>query len=156
MRADGKAYPGQRGLALAACLLGAGVLMTPARAEAPRQVDFAHDIVPILKARCAECHTNGKRKGSLSLDTREAILKAKAVVPGKSGESALFARIPRGAPEARSPPRGDRLSAGGVGRVRGGIARGLPGEQGSPSRPSPSAPPLKPRRPTLPPPIAGR
>src|SRR4051794_37618701 len=156
MRADGKAYPGQRGLALAACLLGAGVLMTPARAEAPRQVDFAHDIVPILKARCAECHTNGKRKGSLSLDTREAVLKAKAGVPGKSGESELSAGIPGGDPEARLPPKGDRLSAGEVELVRAWIDRGLPWEQGFTFKPSTYAPPLKPRRPTLPPPIAGR
>src|SRR5205809_1058656 len=55
--------------------------VAPARAEAPKKIDFAHDIVPILKARCAECHTNGKYKGSLSLDTRADLLKSKAVVP---------------------------------------------------------------------------
>ncbi len=67
-------------------------LIAPAAGQAPpaKPIDFAHDIAPILKARCAECHTNGKYKGSLSLDTREAILKAKVVVPGRSGQSELF------------------------------------------------------------------
>jgi hypothetical protein len=27
--------------------------------------------VPLLKARCARCYTDGKYRGSLSLDTRE-------------------------------------------------------------------------------------
>ena len=53
-----------------------------AGAEPP--VDFAHDVLPLLKARCAECHTNGNYKGSYSLDTREAALEAGAIEVGKS------------------------------------------------------------------------
>src|SRR5260221_8049435 len=67
-------------------------LLCPAASGAqtpPMEVDFAHEIVPLLKARCAECHTNGKSKGGVSFDTRAALLKSKAVVPGKSGASAL-------------------------------------------------------------------
>src|SRR5215831_16011472 len=66
---------GRRGparLFLAGLLVGA--LAGPARAGSQKPVDFAHDIVPLLKARCAECHTGGKRKGGLSLNTRESIL----------------------------------------------------------------------------------
>ena len=51
-------------------LTALAVLAGPAAAQ-PAKIDFAHDIVPLLKARCAECHTNGKYKGSFSLDTRE-------------------------------------------------------------------------------------
>ena len=29
---------------------------------APAKVDFAHDVLPILKENCAKCHTNGKYK----------------------------------------------------------------------------------------------
>jgi hypothetical protein len=47
----------------------------------------SHDIAPLIMARCAECHTDGKYKGR-SLDTREAMLKSEAIVPGKSGERA--------------------------------------------------------------------
>ena len=39
----------------------------------PKKIDFAHEIAPLLKARCAECHTNGKYKGSISFDTREDV-----------------------------------------------------------------------------------
>src|SRR5215475_10583230 len=93
MRLDGKNGSGRALLTLFLCSLIAAGLAAPSRAEGPKTVDFAHDIVPLLKARCAKCHTNGKRKGSLSLDTRGAILQAKAVVPGKSGESELVKRI---------------------------------------------------------------
>src|SRR5262249_57115190 len=39
------------GLALMALDIRAPLLM----AQPPRKVDFAHDIVPLLKARCGEC-----------------------------------------------------------------------------------------------------
>src|SRR5689334_22696594 len=88
-----------------------GVLASPCLAEPPRMIDFAHDIAPLIRARCAECHTNGKYKGSFSLDTREAILKKKVVVPGKSGQSNLVRRITSNDPDERMPPKGDRLTA---------------------------------------------
>ena len=31
------------------------------------EVDFAHEVLPILTEHCAECHSNGKYKGSLSI-----------------------------------------------------------------------------------------
>src|SRR5205823_1700493 len=52
----------------------------PLASMAQEKTDFAHDIVPILKARCVECHANGKYKGSVSFDTRADLLKSKAVV----------------------------------------------------------------------------
>src|SRR6266436_1962792 len=87
------------GFGCLAGLVGLGVVVLPAGAQAPQPIDFAHDIVPLLKARCAECHTNGKYKGSFSLDTRAEILKKKAVVPGKSADSELFQRITSTDPE---------------------------------------------------------
>src|SRR6478736_4890035 len=63
------------------------------RAQPTKKVDFAHDVLPLLKARCAECHTNGKYKGSFSLDTRADVLKKKAVIPGKSAESEIIKRV---------------------------------------------------------------
>src|SRR5437588_3811671 len=98
----------------------------PAPAQAPpKKVDFAHDIVPLLKARCAECHTNGKYKASLSLDTREDLLKAKVVVPGKSKDSELVKRVSSRDPEFRMPPKGAALSAGEVELLRAWIDQGL-------------------------------
>src|SRR5437762_9073372 len=87
-------------------------------AQAPAKIDFAHDVLPILKARCAECHTNGKYKGSFSLDTREEILKKNAVVPGKSADSELFKRGTSKDADFRMPPKGNPLSAKEIGLVK--------------------------------------
>ena len=123
----------------------------PARADAPRPIDFAHDIVPILKARCAECHTSGKYKGGLSLDSRAALLKSQAVVPGKSGASELVKRITSRDPDERMPPKGRPLSAQEVALVRAWIDQGLPWQEGFTFTAAAYVPPLKPRRPALPP-----
>jgi len=61
------------------------VVASPAASQQhEKPTDFAHDVVPILKAKCAKCHTNGTYKNGLSLDTRAYLLKAKGAVPGKS------------------------------------------------------------------------
>ncbi|MCI0460008.1 MAG: PSD1 and planctomycete cytochrome C domain-containing protein [Gemmataceae bacterium] len=125
-------------------------LTAPAQAQ-PRKIDFAHDIVPLLKARCAECHTNGKYKGGLSLDTREALLKSKVVVPGKSKDSELLHRITSDDPEVRMPSKGKPLSAREIDLMQAWIDQGLPWEPGFTFKTSTYAAPFKPRRPTVPP-----
>jgi hypothetical protein len=132
-------------------------LLCPAvsRAQTPPAIDFAHDIVPLLKARCAECHTSGKYKGGVSFDTREALLKSKAVVPGKSGASEVVRRITSQDPEVRMPPKGKTLSAKEVELLRRWIDAGVPWEAGVTLKVEQYAAPLKPRRPALPPPRPG-
>ena len=97
------------------------------RAAGDKPIDFAHDIAPLIKAHCAKCHTDGNYKGSFSLDTREAMLKSKAVVPGKSGESELIERLTSDDPEFRMPPKGQRLT-----RRRGRPAQGRGSTRGCP------------------------
>src|ERR1043166_5665482 len=101
-----------------------------ASAQPAKEIDFAHDIVPLLKARCAECHTSGKYKGGVSFDTREALVKSKAVVPGKSGESALVKRITSQDPEMRMPPKGNPLTAKEIALLRAWIDQGVSWEAG--------------------------
>jgi hypothetical protein len=137
-----------------ACLVIA--LGAPARAETPKKVDFAHDILPILKARCAECHTNGKYKGSVSLDTREDLLRKKVAVPGKSGESKLYKRITSKDPEERMPLKADPLLAREVELLAAWIDQGLPWQEGFSFKAATYVAPLKPRRPVLPPARPGR
>lgn len=132
------------------------MLQSVSEAQGPNRVDFAHDIVPILKARCAECHTNGKYKGSLSLDSRAEILKAKAVVPGKSGESELIRRVTHKDRKKRMPPKGEPLSAREIERLRAWIDQGLAWEPGFTFKIQTYVAPLKPRRPELPPARPGR
>ena len=141
---------------LANCAALAAGMTLPGQAQTPKKIDFAHDIVPILKARCAECHTNGKYKGSFSLDTREEILKAKkAVVPGKSGQSELFKRITSNDPDFRMPSKGKALTAKEIELIKDWIDQGLPWEQGYTFKVSAYVPPLKPRRMVLPPALEG-
>ncbi len=134
---------------LVAGLVSVGAIL-PIQADAPKPVDFAHDIAPLIKARCAECHTNGKYKGSLSLDTREALLKAKVVVPGKNSQSELVQRITSDDPEVRMPSKGERLTAKEVALFKAWIDQGLPWQEGFTFKIAAYVAPLKPRRPSLP------
>src|SRR5438874_2962681 len=93
-------------------------------------IDFAHDVLPLLKARCAECHTNGKYKASLSFDTREDLLKSKAVVAGKSAASELFKRVSSKDKDFRMPPKGAPLSPREVTLLRAWIDEGLAWDAG--------------------------
>jgi len=95
-------------------------------AQKAKPVDFAHGIVPIIKSRCAECHTNGKYKGSLSMDTRADILKSKAVVSGKSGMSELIKRVTSDKADHQMPPKGDRLTPKQVAVLKAWIDQDLP------------------------------
>jgi hypothetical protein len=122
----------------------------PGQAALPQEIDFAHDVVPLIKARCAECHTNGKYKGSFSLDTRATILQARVVVPGKSGQSELVKRVTSTDPEFRMPPKGDRLTAKQIDLIKAWIDQGLPWQEGFTFKSSVYVAPLKPRRPALP------
>jgi hypothetical protein len=127
------------------------VLVGSSRAEPPKKVDFAHDIVPLLKARCAECHTNGKSKGSFSLDTRAEVLKKKAVVPGKSADSELIKRVTSTDKDVRMPSKGEPLPAKEVELLRAWIDQGFAWEEGFSFKAPTYVAPLKPRRPVLPP-----
>ena len=127
-----------------------------ARAKDPAPIDFAHNVAPIIKLRCAECHTNGKYKGSFSMDTREEILKSMAVQPGKSSKSDLIERVISDQPDHRMPPKGDRLTAKQVELLKAWIDQGLPWEPGYSFKSSNYVPPLEPRNVTLPAPLEGR
>jgi hypothetical protein len=122
----------------------------------PPKVDFAHDVVPLIKSRCAECHTGGKYKGSFSLDTREDVLKKKAVVPGKSAESELIRRVTSKDPDERMPAKGEPLTTKQINLLKAWIDQGFVWDEGFSFRAGTYVVPLKPRRPALPPARDGR
>jgi hypothetical protein len=130
-----------------ACAAAAAAADGPARARA---IDFAHDIAPLIRAHCAVCHTDGKSKGSFSLDTRETMLKSGSVVPGKSGESELIDRVTSDDPDYRMPQKGKRLTADEVARLKAWIDQGAAWERGFTFKRASYAAPLGLRRPTLP------
>src|SRR5262249_44331975 len=119
------------------------------RAEPPKSVDFAHDVAPIIKSRCGECHTDGKSKGKLSLDTRELLLKSKTVVPGKSGESEMIQRVTSRDPDFRMPKTGEPLTAAQVATLKAWIDQGLPWDSGFTFKKNPYVAPMKLHRPDL-------
>src|SRR5262245_47857704 len=74
-------------------------------------VNFDRDIRPILSNNCYKCHgpDEAKRQAGLRLDTIEGErieLKSghHAVMPGRSSDSALVARITATDPAERMPP----------------------------------------------------
>ncbi|MFK7766814.1 MAG: hypothetical protein AB8B55_06295, partial [Mariniblastus sp.] len=56
------------------------------------KIDFAHDIFPILKTKCANCHSNGVYKGGLSLESRHQLVDSGSVEVGSSESSDLVDR----------------------------------------------------------------
>ena len=120
------------------------------------KTDFAHDVLPILKAKCAGCHTNGTYKGGLSLDTREAMLKSKSVVPGKAAESELFKRITSKDPELIMPQKALPLDEKQIAALKKWIDDGAEWEAGFSFKPPAFVAPLKPRKVALPAAANGR
>ncbi|MBC8117218.1 MAG: DUF1549 domain-containing protein [Candidatus Saccharimonas sp.] len=124
------------------------------------EIDFAHEVVPVLKQHCGKCHTGDQKKGGLSLNTRETTLvggeSGKVVVSGKSAESELIQRLTSDDPDVKMPPEGPRVPAEQVALLKAWIDAGLPWERGFTFGQRPYEPPLKPRRPELPAATDGR
>ena len=68
------------------------------------EVDFEREIRPILTDNCYACHgpDENTRESGLRLDTENGA--ASVVIPGKSAESELIARVSTGDPDTLMPP----------------------------------------------------
>ncbi len=80
------------------------------------EIDFSHDVRPILVQHCESCHGAKKQEGGLRLDRKTAALQggdnySPAIIPGKSGDSPLWQFVARGNADLQMPPEGERLSA---------------------------------------------
>ena len=82
------------------------------------EVDFAHDVIPLLQKHCASCHSNGTYKGSMSIDTREALLETGVVEPGDSSASYLIDLVTSDDPKMQMPPTGARRTTDEVDTLR--------------------------------------
>ena len=123
-------------------------------------VDFSHQIVPILREHCAECHAGDKKKGGFSFNDRGSLMEGgedgAVVVSGKSAESALIKAILSADPDEQMPPKGKRVPAEQVALLKQWIDEGLPWEEGFAFKKPAYEPPLKPRMPVLPTAVDGR
>jgi mono/diheme cytochrome c family protein len=120
------------------------------------KTDFAHDVLPLLKAHCIKCHTGDEPEGGFSMATREALLLAEVVVPGTSSKSKVIERVTSKDPDLQMPPEGERLSEKQVATLRRWIDEGLPWQEGFAFGKPAYVAPLAPRRPELPPVQDGR
>ena len=71
--------------------------------EVPK-IDFAHDVVPILRNHCVECHGGKQAEGGLSFNTRDQLLQSAMVEVGASDESEMISRIQSDDQELLMPP----------------------------------------------------
>ncbi|MBI1313935.1 DUF1553 domain-containing protein [bacterium] len=131
--------------------LGGGLLSTaadgadtPAADRKPAEaVDFARDVLPILKARCIECHGAEEPESGLHLLSKAALLRGgdsgePAVIVGKSSESYLLKVVSGDEPDVRMPPEGALLTKDEIARLKRWIDQGLamPGFDGDNGRPT--------------------
>ncbi|WP_395746717.1 DUF1549 domain-containing protein [Prosthecobacter sp.] len=131
-----------------------------AATSASAAVDFSHQIVPILREHCAECHAGDKKKGGFSFNDRESLMEGgedgAVVVNGRSAESALIKAILSTDPDEQMPPKGKRVPAEQVALLKQWIDEGLAWEEGFAFKKPAYEPPLKPRSPVLPAAVDGR
>lgn len=123
-------------------------------------VDFAHDVVPVLKKHCTECHAGDKKKGGFSINDRESLMggseNGPVVKAGKPEESRLIEVILATDADEQMPPKGPRLTAEETEVLKEWVKAGVPWQAGYAFKKPAYEPPLKPRRPTLPAAVAGR
>lgn len=99
------------------------------------EVDFARDILPLLKTHCFRCHAGRSADSGVRLDLRREILGETSgmalAVPGKSGESRLVELVTTDDAKRRMPPEGEgeRLGRREVELLRNWIDRGLPWDE---------------------------
>ena len=133
-------------------LLAAGTL---GRADA--EVDFAHDVVPILKTHCVECHGGENAEGGFSLNTRELFLESGVAEPGPVGGSYFLDLIQSDDADVQMPPPEKvRVPDAEVAVLKRWVDEGMKWEPNFTFGAPTYEPPFRPRRPELPPPAEGR
>ena len=82
---------------LGLALVPYGFLLAAPTTPQAQKVDFAKEILPILRANCFPCHGQDIQMAGLRFDTREGLLKGgasgKVIVPKDSAKSLLMARV---------------------------------------------------------------
>lgn len=142
-------------IATSSCL-GLLILMgfaTPKSVSAA-EVDFAHQVAPILKEYCGKCHLGDKKKGGLSFNTREALVtggeSGKTVFPGKPDMGDFFSRLTTSDEQLRMPPEGKRVPLEKVEILKKWVLEGAKWEPGYSLGGNHYEPPLRPRTVKLP------
>ena len=129
------------------------LLAAAAPGLAVAEVDFAHEIVPILRENCIECHGGDKSKGGFSMNDRDMVLNAGVVDLARPEKSWLVELLRSEFEDERMPPpdtREDPLPEEQIKLIERWIGEGLPWEPGFTFGEDRYEAPLKPRRPDVP------
>jgi hypothetical protein len=129
-------------------------LITLAIVSPTMAVDFVHEVAPILKKHCSECHMDTKHKGGFAMNTREELMTENddgfVLTPGKSKESLIMHLVTSDDEDERMPPKGPGLNEKEVAVLAAWINAGAPWEPGFTFKKRAYEPPLKLTRPKLP------
>ncbi|OYW18046.1 MAG: colicin uptake protein, partial [Planctomycetales bacterium 12-60-4] len=130
--------------------------------SAAGDVDYEHNIRPVLKARCWSCHGALQQQSSLRLDTVASMTQGgdsgPAIVGGELIKSPLWQRITATDNSERMPPEGPPLSADEIESIGNWIVAGAVGPANESPEPDPRdhwsfRTPVRPEAPAA---IAGR
>src|SRR5690348_10456962 len=72
----------------------------------PAKIDFANDVMPILRQNCVPCHGPAQQSSGMRLDRKSMVISRRGVVPGSSENSFMFHRITGNAYGMQMPPTG--------------------------------------------------
>lgn len=152
--------------------LTAALLAATGLAQGPKPVDFEHEVLPFLVAKCFNCHAapemqaNGRMsepKGGLRLDGKQWILRGgdgeDAVVPKDLELSGVFRRVALPATDSDfMPSKGDPLTEAETATLRRWIEEGASfgAWTGASADPADAAPPERAERRMLVPPRVER
>lgn len=116
-------------------------------AFAQTDIDFSHDVVPILRRHCAECHTGEHSEGGFSINTQRQLLESGYVEKGLPDDSRLIELVHSRDEDDQMPPSDrDRLSPTEITILERWIATGVSWEPGFRFAKAAWEPPLQPRR----------
>ena len=116
-------------------------------------IDFVHEVVPLLRTHCIECHGGEEAEGGFSMNTRGLVLEADVLEPGKPNDSLLMELVMTDDEDEKMPPPEDKkaaLNAKEIDILRRWITAGVPWEEGFTFAVDRYEPPLKPRKVDLP------
>ena len=136
-----------------------GLLCSLASAE---EVDFVHQIAPILREHCADCHLEDKKKGGFSMNARADLLagseNGKVLELGKmkAADSYFIEVLKTDDEDILMPSKGDRVPPEKIALLEKWIDEGAEWEPGFSFGQTGWEPPLEPREVELPSAIAGR
>ncbi len=136
-----------RPLGVARWILAVSLLAGPAPAFAQeKRLDFSHDVVPILRKHCAECHAGERHEGGFSINTRVDWLDSGYLDPDDPQHSRVWELITSADEEDQMPPRTrSRVPAADQRVLLQWFQQDVPWEEGFSFGPRAYEPPLYPR-----------